>query len=781
MLVSPSASFAGALRRWLASSFAVPSARVSLAIAGTATLGLCAVPLLGVQGPESALCLGMLLPPMAALVAAQLTSHARQRGDSSSVTQVLDAALGHALSLFVLPCVLLWLDALRVRNCTPLTGLLFMLLGPGFGVLLGSMTGVICGMLVARPRLAGWLAFGLPVGEMLLGASRFYATPAIFAYGHYFGYFAGTLYDEGVAITTAFVSLRVATSAFIAGLALLVVSTGDPSRLRLSFRPRQGRRSAFVVALLCLAGAFTAEIFAPQLGHASSVAMIREGLGGELLSARCHLYFPRELQRRTARRLGEECDFRTWQAEHWLGLTHPGRISVFFFRSHAEKAALMGAAGTNIAKPWRSEAYVSEPGWPNPVLGHELVHVVARGAGRGPLRVAAANGGLWPDPALIEGVAVAAAWQPQGGLTPHQWARAMLDLGMAPRLSALLGAGFLGQERGMAYTLSGSLLRFVDERYGSAAVRRAYQSDDLSRAISVPLNELEQKWHAYLRRVPLPASALALARARFAGSSIFSEVCPHALAKLRESLGSDLAAGDDPAAQRECIQILDVDGSDASTRAILVSVLARIGEQGRAHAELAELEGPRRAPDSIIALARQSLADEAFRRGDLATAKSAYQRLLGRPSEDDTLRLLQVKLLGLEGGARQAQLIFELLVGDNGERADGATAVHLARELRAERSDGLPHYLEARQLYFQRRFGMASDLLAQARARGLPTPELSAEALRLLGISHFAQGELASSAEAFSALAQDGHAGHAAEASDWLQRIAFARRSAASQ
>ena len=80
------------------------------------------------------------------------------------------------------------------------------------------------------------------------------------------------------------------------------------------------------------------------------------------------------------------------------------------FRSADEKRALMGAADTNIAKPWRREIYLQDEAFPHPVLPHELAHIVAGNTGRGPLRVSGKLQGLYPDFALVEGTAVAAAW-----------------------------------------------------------------------------------------------------------------------------------------------------------------------------------------------------------------------------------------------------------------------------------------------------------------------------------------------------------------------------------
>lgn len=746
--------------------------RTTFGIALLASLGMCVVPLLAVHGPESALVLGVLLPPMAAFGSARIVQRLRAAGLADSLRLLMEAVLGYGAALFAVPLVVLALDSLRVRNCTPVSGLAFMLLGPGFGTLLACLTGLGIALGFPRPRYVATLALAVPVFTMLAAIWRFYASPSIFAYGHYFGFFPGTVYDENVNLTYPFLSLRVGTCAWIAALVLLIRTFTDPETLRFSSRAHS--RLALVSGAACLAAGLAFEVFAVELGHASSVAQIRKTLGGEHKSERCQLYFPREENPGERQRLADDCDFRVTQAERWLGVTHPEPITVFLFRSPQEKYALMGAEGTNIAKPWRSEVYVSDQGWPNPVLGHEIVHAVASITGAGPLRVSGKLWGFWPDPALIEGVAVAAAWQPAGGLTPHEWSRALLELELAPHLSELFGAGFLGQQKRLAYTVSGSLLRFVAERWGVRAVRQAYAHGDVAGAVGVTLQQLETEWHRYLRAQPIGSAALALAQARFSGPSIFSAVCPHALAQLRDELRVALGTGADQVALKTCHEILAADGQDVGARAALVGSLARLGKTADAQGELRWLE--QHAPKPYAVAARQALADEAFRRGRYVEARDSYRALLREPLDDDQRRALQVKELASgSSDARERSLVFELMIGEPGQRADGATAVHLARELRLERSDGLPQYLEARQLIGAARFGHGASLLAQARSAGLPTRELTAEALRLEGIANYAIGDFAASETAYRAFGSDGSAAHAAEAEDFLQRIRFSR------
>jgi hypothetical protein len=292
--------------------------------------------------------------------------------------------------------------------------------------------------------------------------------------------------------------------------------------------------------------------------------------------------------------------------------------------------------------------------------------------------------------------------------------------------------------------------------------------------VGVTLEQLETEWHRYLRGRPISPAALALAEARFTGPSIFSAVCPHALAQLRDELRVALGTGADQTALHMCREILAADAQDVGARAALVGSLARLGKVSDAQSELGWLEA--HAPKPYATAARQALADEAFRRGRFEEARETYRVLLREPLDEDQRRQLQVKELASgSDNPRERALIFELLIGEPGEHADGATAVHLARELRLERSDGLPQYLEARQLIAQARFAHGARLLAEARSLGLPTRELSTEALRIDGIANYAIGEFDASERSYRAFGADGSAAHAAEADDFLRRIRFSR------
>ena len=118
------------------------------------------MPLLGVQGVESALVLGVIVPLFAAGWArAARSRHARRRRQSAPLRCSRHAACLRSACVLALPMLVLWLNALRVRNCAPLEGLAFMLLGPGrrracSHALLGACVGALVPRAAARDHAA---------------------------------------------------------------------------------------------------------------------------------------------------------------------------------------------------------------------------------------------------------------------------------------------------------------------------------------------------------------------------------------------------------------------------------------------------------------------------------------------------------------------------------------------------------------------------------------------------------------------------------------------------
>jgi hypothetical protein len=756
---------------------------VALAASAAAGLALAVLPLVSQLGPESALLLGLALPPLVAFASARLV--ARARGTAATGVALLAGALALALGCVALPVALVLGASVARGACDPLGGLGFALLGPLPGAALAALVGLWAGALLpGRGRAAAWLAALVPLAEDALALARFHASPAIFAYGHGFGWFPGTLYDEGTQFGPPLLALRAGTLGLGAALAALFAVLYRPGAGRLVLRRAQLARlgrapSAALVAALGLAAFAYVEASAESLGIRSSPASIAQRLGSSVRAGRCTAVVPRELPQDEARRLADDCAFRLWRMERALGVRSAAPITAFFFRDASEKRALMGAADTYIAKPWRREVYLQLAEWPHAVLEHEVAHVVAGEHARGPFRVGGRLGGWLPDAGMIEGVAVAAAWKARDGRTPHEWARALLDLGLAPSPTRTAGLAFLLEPASRAYTVHGSFWRYVLDEHGPEVVARAYATGDLAAASGVPLARLEEGWRRALARLPADDELRALARARFERGGLFARPCPHVTARLRQRLGADLASGDAGGAAETCRALLAVDPADLGARVALVSALASTGEAAAADVELHSLSTRWRAPSSIVTLAREAIADGAWRAGRVEDARAAYAALALEPRLEDARRVLEVKRLALDASPEVERALRDLLVGRVGP--DPALAVHLARVVRDGRADGLGAYLEARQLAARLHHGRALPLLQDALERGLPHPLLVAEARRMILRSAYAAGEfavvdrVAGEILGSDATASPARAHEREEALEWRERVAWQR------
>jgi tetratricopeptide (TPR) repeat protein len=732
-------------------------------------------PLTGVPGIESALALGLVLPPFVAAAGARLSIAARADGIVGPGALLARAARVAAGSV-LLPTAVLAMNGLRVRWCAPLEGLAFVALGPGIGALLAAFIGVLVGAVVPGPRWATAIAATVPIAAALASATVLYTTPAIFAYGHFYGYFPGTLYDPDITIEEPYLTFRALSAAWIVGLAALTVAIVDRETARPSLPQARRAPGALAVALFAVAAGIAGEVKATDLGHRSTSESIRERLGATLRGRRCDVVVPREIPRDRAERLRDDCDFRVAQAAQRLGVEPPARVTAFFFRSASEKRALMGASGTFIAKPWRREVYLQLGGWPHPVLAHEIVHVVAGEVGAGPFRISGRWGGWLPSPGVIEGLAVAVAWEAREGLTPHEWARAMLELGLTPSIARTEGIGFLAEPASRAYTASGSFVRWIFDQRGAAAVRALYRSGEYGEVLGMSLAEAEREWRAWLTsQVELRPEALALAEARFERPAIFAQVCPHRVARLMEIVEDEMAAGDELRAIETCEKILEIDPRDATARARLAVALAREGDFERARRELDRLAGPPSAARSIVRAARQGIADALWAAERTEEAARLFRAILQEPLSDEDARQVEVRLLAIEGGMEGGEHLREVFAPPPDRPHDSATAMYAIAQVRQARPDGLGAYLAARQLMQRERYDLAAGALAEAIERGLPTERLRREARRIEAIIAFANGWRRRSREIWEAIAVDPSSTEAArvEARDWLERIAW--------
>jgi tetratricopeptide (TPR) repeat protein len=702
-----------------------PSERIgfSLALAVLTLLGF--LPQLGGPGYDSALIAGLVLPTTASVSVALGTARAL-----TSPARAMTHAVHYGLVLVLGAMLVTLLHGLRTGMCDPTEGFLIYALGPGMGALMGAVTGALVGLLTRRTRSKRLWSVLLGMAGPLLGivvsVMRFYTSPMVFAYDPYFGYFSGPLYDTVIASLWPLASYRVGSLMTL--VALLAAAGIAESDGRLWQRAAAKKNHALVCVTAGL-GSLIVTLLGPELGHFSTDASIERALGRRLNAGRCDVVYSSAILESDARRVGRECHMHLAQIERFFDIGGPERVRVLLFANDVEKGRLMGAAHTYIAKPWRGEVYVQAAGFPHPVLGHELAHVVSGSFGVGPFKVAGLLSGLVPDPGRIEGVATAAAPDENDALTLDEWAAAMQHLRLLPNLSSLFRLSFFGHNAAQAYTAAGAFVRYLHAEFGAASVRRWYAGEALTSVTHLDLAELERRWHEKLEKVPLSDAVLANARARFERPAFFERRCPRVIDRKNGEANARLAASDLRGAREAFHAVLHLDPHDSNARLGLAACSARSSDlQGALLAYAALSEAPDVTPWARLS-ALESRADVLLRQGQIDRAVDEYEKLRQKLVDEDRLRTIDVKELATSGLARES--IIALLLGDTLGPSWDVAAPKLGEWAAVEPSRGLADYLVGKNLYNRGRYHEAAFALDRALSRELPEPRVLDEALRL--------------------------------------------------
>jgi tetratricopeptide (TPR) repeat protein len=706
------------------------SALFGLAVVVLAMAAVGFVPLFGGPGYESALAAGLIVPLITAAVTA-LEVSAGPVEPFDAFCRGVATGFAFAFAAFLTTVF----HGVRVGFCDFLGGSAHFALGPSVGALLAGAWGALAGE-IARGQARRWhrriaavlLALAGLLISILLSVSRFYLSPMVFAYDPFVGYFSGSLYDTVIDFS-GLITYRAGSAASLFAAFVAALHLGHDEEGRLAYQAI-GRPGMLVLGGLALAGSVGCIIEGDRLGHWQTPATIKAALGAVVSGERCDVVYPRAMRLADVQRFARDCDAHVEAGERYFEIQGPPKITAYLFTDAAQKGALMGAADTSIAKPWRHEVYVQAAGYPHPVLGHEIMHVLAGSFARGPFKVAGSSGGLLPNPGLIEGVAVAASPR-EGDLSPREWAKAMKDLHLLPPLPRLFALRFFGENSQSAYTVSGAFVGYIRERFGIAAVKAWYGGRPLPEVTSTYWAELEDTWHQDLDKIELPPAALAQAKARFDRPAIFGRRCPHVVDACKERADRLRGAGDFEGAIAKYTQVLELDPGDGGSRIAIARSKMRAGKIDEGAADLDRIAADEALPRYIRDRALEDLGDIALAAGQGELSIQRYKQVMERILDEDQLRTLDVKIAAAKE-ERVRPAVVALLIGSRGRAPDKVLAAELLATWAATTSsDGLPLYLLGRQLMSAGEFEEASLRLDRALAARIEIGRVAAETERL--------------------------------------------------
>lgn len=719
----------------------------------TAALAMTQIPLVADFGFEFAVLTAFIATFCTGFMIINAFTDWRSRGQKVTFLSLSAILYGLSLSILIPPLAIMLLKNAIGGGCDVFNGIAFYLLIPGVTVLWSTAVSSVCALVTenrSRAKLIFVVVIFVSIGISLY---RLATEPPVFSYNPIIGYFPGPIYDEVIRITPTLIWARV-----IVLVSVLTIVTGlytcfdtETRKIRPSRILKSGNRKPnlalittrilFITSLTALA---TAYLYRSPLGIIIDKNHIQKILLGHKQTTHFDIYY--DLSSKTAQNINLialEHEYQLNIIAEYLKVPLPSvRVESYIYADADQKKRLMGARHTSIERPGANEMHLNNTRFPNPVLKHELVHVLSASFGN------LLYGGSY-SMGFHEGLAVAVDW-PSSPMNPHEWSRAMRLLGIAPPLKDLLNTmKFWSAASSRSYTICGSFVRFLIERYGISTFKQAFPNGNVIDAYEQELEELIVEWETFIDNIKLQENELQSARQRFFRPSIFNRHCAREVAILKDYAWKAYSAGRYAEAVDSFNHALELDPDDPSSlKGVLYSTFM-LGDYRSTNlfaTRLIEL------PNQIMGL----LADAHLVRGDLAwqlgsidKARRDYSEILDLKGPENITRAASIRLDVLNRDIFRDTLMTYLSRANSEENL--IMSVRDAINLTTDHA--VAYYLVGRWLFFADSYKEALLYLSKADTLELPSDLLRQESLRLEALCQFHIKDYERAASTFQRLA----------------------------
>ncbi|MCZ6701576.1 MAG: hypothetical protein O6940_00895, partial [Ignavibacteria bacterium] len=395
--------------------------------------------------------------------------------------------------------------------CSFMDGIFFYLVITTPSILIGMSLGLISILLLRRFQIV--LLLLLYIGILVIIAFEIYFNPQAYIFNPILGFFPGTIYDEGIAVTGKLVVYRMLNILFFGFIIITAIRS-------LIIGKKKYVRTISIMSVLT-AGIFY--LFSPQFGFSTTFNRLTDELDKTIISEHFVIHSDRRIENEKIKMLALNHEYYYQALQKYLKVDLEDNIHSFVFYDNDQKKELLGSRNADIAKPWLNQIYITYGNWDH-TLKHELAHCFSADFGAGILKLAS---GL--NPMLIEGIAEAADGNYNDN-SLHFMAALAYNSGFTMDLEYLLTKiGFYSQSSSISYIYAGSFIQYLIENYGIIQFKKYYVTGDYKNSYGFELNNTLALYYKFLTDLDYNFSK-DKAYYYFGRKSIFQKVCPRAIA-----------------------------------------------------------------------------------------------------------------------------------------------------------------------------------------------------------------------------------------------------------
>lgn len=406
--------------------------------------------------------------------------------------------------LLVFPLLIVLTYAIKHGLCSFVSGLQWFVLLPGittFYAIACSIWAISYGKNGFKTWLIAWFPTLIFSAITLLDL---YYDPSIFFYHPVFGYFPGPIYDEWIPKFSSLYTYRIWVVIF--SFWLIIRDSTEEKKWK--------------VGVLILFPLFCRQ----ELGWHYSHTWIQRQLANHIETKNAVIYFS-EVQSIEAVAFAKQIDRKISKIEQFLRVPiADDKIKIYVYPDSISKKKWTGTQYTLVGNPMQRSLHVLSLNINDPILSHELTHVLAS-----PLGISIFH--ISPKIGLLEGLATAVQ-KNSLGISVDEWSKIMQTKKQLPDIARTLdGYSFWKENPTRVYLACGSFVNWLIHEYGMDKFKKVYRGEDFDSAYAIPLGSLIASWEKYIQPIPVTDDKVKRAESYLLEKPFYQKHCVHEVAE----------------------------------------------------------------------------------------------------------------------------------------------------------------------------------------------------------------------------------------------------------